>query len=160
MGRRGPPPKPTKLKVLQGNPGHQKLNKNEPEPKQAVGMRCPKWMPDEGRKEWRRVVPELERLGLLSVIDQAALEGFCYSYAQWRKQVEWIAINGDVFPIRDKKTGKITYLQQVPQVAMGQKALNEMRKFAQEFGLTPAARARLQTPNKEVDAAELEKYFA
>lgn len=160
MGRRGPPPKPTKLKVLQGNPGHQKLNMNEPEPRQSSGMRCPKWMPPEGRREWRRVVPELERLGLLSIVDQASLEGYCQSYADWRKNVDWITENGDVLPIRDKVTGKITYLQQVPQVGMAQKALNDVRKFAQEFGLTPAARARLQTANKEVDQSELEKYFA
>ena len=29
----GPKPKPTRLKVLQGNPGHQKLPKNEPKPR-------------------------------------------------------------------------------------------------------------------------------
>ena len=28
MGKRGPAPKPTALKILEGNPGKQKLNKN------------------------------------------------------------------------------------------------------------------------------------
>ena len=30
MGKRGPAPKPTALKVLQGNPGKRKLNDSEP----------------------------------------------------------------------------------------------------------------------------------
>jgi hypothetical protein len=31
-GPRGPKPVPTHLKLLRGNPGHQVLNKNEPQP--------------------------------------------------------------------------------------------------------------------------------
>jgi hypothetical protein len=35
MGKRGPSPKPTSLKVLQGNPGKRKINKSEPKPHMA-----------------------------------------------------------------------------------------------------------------------------
>ena len=42
----GPPPKPTKLKLLAGNPGKRPLNENEPEP-EAVAPSVPAHLDDE-----------------------------------------------------------------------------------------------------------------
>ena len=44
-----PKPKPTKLKILEGNPGKRPLNLNEPKPKQVV-PKCPDWLMDDARK--------------------------------------------------------------------------------------------------------------
>ena len=83
MGRRGPPPKPTRLKILAGNPGKRPLNDAEPVP--APGRpSCPAWVSKEGRAEWRRVTRELEALGLLARIDQATLACYCQSVAEVR----------------------------------------------------------------------------
>lgn len=91
----GPPPKPTRLKILAGNPGKRKLNEREPQPSQGK-LTCPSSMPAEGKKEWKRVVPELDRLGVATNIDQAALEHYCTSWATWRHALKVIAKEGEV----------------------------------------------------------------
>ena len=52
MAVRGRKPKPTALKVLEGNPGHRPLNKKEPMPKGKL-PRCPEWLEDDAKKEWK-----------------------------------------------------------------------------------------------------------
>ena len=64
MAQRGRKPKPTALKVLEGNPGGRPLNLNEPKPVKKA-PRCPSWLEDEAKKEWKRMGKVLEQLGLL-----------------------------------------------------------------------------------------------
>ena len=47
-------PKPTKLKILEGNPGRRPLNESEPLP-QSIAPECPDWLLDEAKKEWNRL---------------------------------------------------------------------------------------------------------
>ena len=49
----GRKPKPTAVKILEGNPGKRKLNEHEPQP-QRKAPPCPKWLEPEAKKEWRR----------------------------------------------------------------------------------------------------------
>lgn len=160
MGRRGPPPKPTKLKVLEGNPGKRKLNSNEPQPQRGK-LPCPTHLPDEAKKVWKRVVPELDRLGLLTIVDKELLIIYCQSYADWFKATEWIKEHGDVFAVKDEK-GKVKYVQQMPQVAIASKAAERVHKIAQQFGLTPAARASLsvESSGKQVSQEAVRKFVS
>lgn len=139
---RGRKPTPTHLKVLRGNPGKRKINTKEPKPK-PVAPKCPKWMGPVGRKEWRRVVPELERLGLLTVVDGAALEGYCRAYEQWVEAEKFMREHGTIF----KTEGG--YIQQLPQVAIAQKYLQIVKSFCAEFGLTPSSRSRMNVTDED-----------
>lgn len=112
----GRPPKPTNLKLLEGNPGKQQLNKNELKPKTIV-PKCPTWLDPIAKKEWKLVVPELERLGLLTCVDGAALEGYCQSYARWVQAEQFIAKHGNIF-----KTPS-GYIQQVLRISAHQDTL-------------------------------------
>ena len=47
MAQRGRKPKPTAVKVLEGNPGKRSLNTAEPK----KAPRCPSWLEDEAKKE-------------------------------------------------------------------------------------------------------------
>jgi phage terminase small subunit len=78
---RGPPPIPTRLKLLRGNPGHQKLNRAEPQPPSA--KKCPE--PPEGlagdaREAWLYQAPRLHRIGLLTEVDTIALEIYAVAF--------------------------------------------------------------------------------
>lgn len=137
MGARGPAPKPTKLKILEGNPGHEKLNTQEPRPS-PIAPDCPSWLDAEAKREWKRVSPELERLGLLTGIDMAAMAGYCASYSLYVKCKRVLHTKGLTFKTA---TG---YLMPRPEVAIGNRALIELRAFCVQFGLTPSARARMQ----------------
>jgi len=137
MGARGPAPRPSALKLLEGNPGHEKLNRTEPKPR-PVAPKCPTWLAAEAKREWKRIAPALERLGLLTEIDGVALAGYCQSYARWRQCQEVLAKDGLTF---STESG---YVSPRPEVAIGNRALIEIRAFCAQFGLTPSARARMQ----------------
>lgn len=152
--RPGPPPKPTRLRVLEGNPSKRPLPKNEPKP-EPTAPKCPHWLHKYAKQEWKRIAPQLERLGLLTQIDMVALAGYCESWAQYREAIEYIHKHGPVYPIRDDE-GRIKYLQQVPQVAIANNSLKHIRAFCAEFGLTPSSRARIQVPGLDEHEEDME----
>ena len=63
MAVRGRKPKPTALKVLEGNPGHRPLNKKEPMPKGKL-PRCPELLEEDAKKEWKRLGKVLAEMGI------------------------------------------------------------------------------------------------
>ncbi len=86
---RGRKPKPTRLKVLTGNPGKHPLNGDEPLPETAVPD-CPPELSPAARKEWDRLVGELGKLRVLTNLDRAALAAYCGAYALWAEATEAI----------------------------------------------------------------------
>ena len=141
MGKRGPTPKPTKLKLLEGNPGKRRINRNEPEPKLPASVpKPPEFLMPEAAVEWRRVAPELHSLGLLSVLDLVPLAAYCQSYAHWLVAELWIAEHGSTVVLRDKD-GRVKSIIQAPQVVIAGKALDRLRGFAAHFGMTPGSRS-------------------
>ncbi|PAP79628.1 hypothetical protein B1759_15015 [Rubrivirga sp. SAORIC476] len=137
MGKRGPAPKPSALKLLQGTHRKDRAAANEPTP-EVKPPSCPTWLHKEAKREWRRIVPELVRLGLLAEVDRAALAAYCQAYATWWRMERDIDENGDV-----QLNARSGLESARPQVAMRDKALDTMRRFLVEFGLTPAARTRV-----------------
>ena len=136
MATRGRKPKPTALKVLEGNPGKRPLNEHEPVPPKAA-IRCPAWLEPEAKKEWKRLAPALEAMGILTTVDISAFAGYCQAYARWKEAEEFISKHGSIF---QTPSG---YVQQVPQVSIAQQNLKIMQSFCSEFGLPPATRARI-----------------
>ncbi|HFH7680582.1 TPA: phage terminase small subunit P27 family, partial [Streptococcus agalactiae] len=65
MAVRGRKPKPTNLKILEGNSGKRPLPINEVKPKQKA-PRCPQWLEDDAKKEWKRMGKILEQMGILT----------------------------------------------------------------------------------------------
>lgn len=136
MATRGRKPKPTALKVLEGNPGRRKLNEREPVPPKG-DIKCPTWLMPEAKKEWKRLAPSLEAMGVLTMADLTSFAGYCQAFARWKEAEEFITQHGSIF-----KTPS-GYVQQVPQVSIAQQNLKIMQSFCTEFGLTPATRARI-----------------
>jgi len=136
MSQRGRKPKPTALKELEGNPGGRALNAHEPKP-QKRAPRCPTWLEDEAKKEWKRMGRLLEQMGVLTEMDMAAFAGYCQAYSRWKEAEEFITKHGSM--IRTPNG----YLQQVPQVSIAQTNLKIMLKFCEQFGLTPSSRSRI-----------------
>ena len=77
MGQRGPMPKPAALRLLEGNAGKRPLNLTDGiNPKIEIPA-PPKHLGREARKEWKRITPLLEDLGLISGLDRTALALYC-----------------------------------------------------------------------------------
>jgi P27 family predicted phage terminase small subunit len=141
---RGRKPKPVNLKILEGNPGKRPLNLNDPKPIQ-VAPECPDWLLDEAKKEWKRLAPELERLGLLTIIDEVAFAGLCQNYAIYIETEKYLKENGRVMIT---KSGTV---KSRPEVYIANNALKFVRSFASEFGLTPSSRGRISLPSELID---------
>jgi len=152
---RGRKPKPTALKLLAGNPGKRPLNRNEPKPgPKAPG--CPAWLPVEGKAEWRRVVPELDRIGMLTKVDRAALSAYCAAWSLLVKATTDVEANGLVAEAVDREIETadgvvhlIVKRTKNPAVLIARDAGAQVRQFCAEFGLTPSARSRMTLPDSE-----------
>lgn len=136
MAQRGRKPKPTAVKVLEGNPGKRQLNLCEPQPEKKL-PECPDWLEDEAKAEWNRLCKNLFELGLLTNLDMAAFASYCQAYARWKEAEEFITQHGSIVKT---KTG---YWQQVPQVSIAHSNQKIMMQAAAEFGLTPSSRSRI-----------------
>ena len=151
MANVGRKPKPTKIKQLHGS--RQPVNKREPRPKVgARPPRVPSWLPEEGKREWRRVVKALHRLGLLTELDRAALEAYCVCYGRWVEAERVVAERG---PVMKTSNGNLI---QNPYLSIANRAMADMRRFLAEFGMTPSSRSRVavQTPQEK---SEFEKFM-
>src|ERR1700676_2400687 len=75
----GPPPQPTALRVIRGNPSHRPLNTDEPKPGE-FDAEPPDTLNDDGKKEWTRIVPILKRMRILTEADYLALGNLCWAF--------------------------------------------------------------------------------
>ena len=158
MALRGRKSKPTQLKVLEGNPGKRPLNKHEPKPI-PVAPKPPGWLAPAAKKMWKHLAPQLETLGLLTAIDGPAMEAVCQSYATWVECEKFVKNNGFTIEIqKENDKGEIytSYLQQRPEVSIGNKALHAFKAFCSEFGLTPSSRSKINTKPFEEDDDPME----
>jgi len=139
MGRRGPVPEPNVLKVLKGNPGKRPLNDAEPKP-QPVAPKCPRWLSKNAKREWRRLVKELEPLGLLTVIDGMALATLCEEWATYMWAQGVLAEHGHTYEYTNK-AGEANLIAR-PEVAIARTAFMAIKSMCAEFGLTPRSEER------------------
>lgn len=147
----GRPPKPTSLKMLQGTARADRVNDDEPKPTPGVPD-CPAWLNNDAKKEWRAIVPELERLGLLTAVDGAALAAYCQAYGDLAWASREIKRVGRVYQT-DGPSG--TMYRQRPEMAIAREAAAQMKSYLSGFGLDPASRTRLHVaPQGEADPFE------
>ena len=135
------PRKPTNLKVVQGtNRPHR--NNNEP----VVSLEapeCPDWLSKESKKYWEEISEQLVNVGLIGVVDGALFGLHCDSY-------------GRLIEVSDQLKKMDDMLDQTPNGLEVQSALWQIRnklwdqvlRSASEFGLSPAARSKINMPEK------------
>ena len=151
MGRRGPPKKPTELKLIEGCPGGKhKLNPGEPKPKKVSGMKPPRDLSKEAKKIWREIAPKLEQNGLLTELDLAELARYCDMRCRWMQARDFLEKNGPVYAIHHEQTpeeraaGKkprLKYMAQFPQVNIYSQLAKALKDIEDRFGMSPSARS-------------------
>ena len=146
MGKRGPRPAPTHLKLLRGNRGHRPLNKFEPQPRRpAATPDAPAFLNGYAAEEWQRVAEELFNLRLLTVVDIQPLAAYCQAYAIWRTAVERLATVAAGEP---ETKGLSSGTSQNSLLLTIRQTSNDMVRFAAEFGLTPSSRSRFSSKHE------------
>jgi P27 family predicted phage terminase small subunit len=143
----GPKPKPTALKLLQGNPGHQKLPQNEPKMRPLLPD-MPPYLGRLARKRWRELLPELDYGGVLSRVDGEVLAGYCQAYEQVCRLTAELEANGRTYTVGTNGAQSAR-----PEVAMLNRAWDDIRKFGAELGIGAASRSKIEV-KKPDDAHE------
>jgi len=157
-GSRGPLPKPVALKVLEGNPGKRTLNLADGINPRIEVPSVPKHLGQEARKEWKRITPLLHELGLVSGLDRAALALYCQAVgrlseleASFNGLVDRLVAAGSNYPDAVYQAShSVTpsgYVQQSVYVQLIGKHREQVNRYLMHFGLSPAARGRVQASN-------------
>lgn len=173
MGARGPAPTPTAILNMRGSRWPERNRRGEPTPKRGR-PRCPRHLNKSQRSVWRAACDILDDMGVLTTADGAQLERYAVLFVRWRRCVAFLeqkdaehAQHGVVvppgcYPIWSKDSH--TYVQAAkdgtaligfapyPTVREAHQIDVALKGIEQQFGLTPAARARITTtPADDVD---------
>ena len=132
---RGRKPKPTKLKLLEGNPGKRPIGR-EPQPP-ASQPTCPAHLSPTAKAEWKRLAQTLNKIGVLTQVDRAALAAYCQAYGRWVEAEKKLKET----PVLLKTPAG--YVQQSPWLTVANKQMELMARYMAELGLTPSSRTRL-----------------
>lgn len=142
MGARGPQPKPTALKRLEGNPGNRPLNEREVRP---VGqLQKPPIITGPAAEEWDRVVSSMPP-GFYTPADAPVLANYCIAWVLYRNALSIIAKTpkeGGGMEAKGSQGQTIAH----PQLAVVRGFSELILKAADRLGMSPAARTRLATP--------------
>jgi P27 family predicted phage terminase small subunit len=146
MGRRGPAPKPTNLRILHGDE-ERRINRHEPQPAAGLPER-PQDLDAGSGAVWDYIVGELEVMGLATRPDRDQLFAYCEAVTLHAHATRLIHSTG---PLIKDKDG---YVRTNPAVRVQNQAARAMLLYAREFGLTPAARVHLTAQQIAGDDAD------
>ena len=144
---KGRKPKPTHLKLLEGNPGKRDLPKNEPVPRAAYPEKPDDFSTVAAAKCWDRVVVELEGMAILHSADRDALVMYCEAYGTFMTAQESVGKGIMINKGSKKKPNPVTN----PAWRISRDAMSVVMRIGESFGLTPAARARIELPDVSGD---------
>lgn len=155
MGLRGAPPKPTVLKLLEGNRGRRPLNKREPQPEEFKST-PPQHLDEAARTEWKRLSSILKRMKVLTEADYIALGLLCQAYSTGVQAQTELTKTGLLY------RSKSGYIQQNPLVSIVQSSMDTVTKLLREFGLTPSSRTRvvMEKQDKTSESSVLNNQWA
>jgi P27 family predicted phage terminase small subunit len=140
---RGRKPKPSLIKLLDGNPGKRPVNEREPAPIPGTPD-PPEWLDAEAKAEWARVVLDLQAMGLLSRADRPAIAAYCTVWSRWVEAEAMVKKFGSI--VKSPEKG---FPMKSPYLSIADQAMEAMRKYLVEFGLTPSSRGRIKVPDSE-----------
>lgn len=136
MGRRGPAPMPTKLRLIHGDNQH-RVNKDEPKPR-AVLPECPPEVAPAVRDIWDYTLGELDHMRIVSAIDRDALLCYCEAVVKHREASAVLA------QTKILVKGALGGLVRNPALQVQRDSAQTILVFAREFGLTPSARSQIK----------------
>ena len=100
----------------------------------------PRWLiNDVAKKEWRRIVRELNKIQIVGNLDYANLGGYCNAYANYIQVTE--ILKDQTYSI-ERKTRTGTIIVKNPLVDIQTNYAAEMRRFAALCGLTIDSRLK------------------
>lgn len=132
----GRPQKLNEIKILNGNPGCRKI---KPSIKLNDGLlRCPNHLSPTAKAWWKKTVPQLKKLGVLSNIDTAILEYAATAYSLADTAIKAMS---DKLPLYKTEDGEI----KINNVHIIYRQNAELYiRLCNEIGLSPISRQKIQ----------------
>ena len=153
MGARGPSKKPTALKVVQGTATKKDAERNEPKPKTGIPI-APEYLSESALKYWDVFIDGLKDTKMLTIVDGYALSMACIALDLMVEALDQIKLDGTT--VLDERG--LTRKHPAFQVLRDNTVM--YHKWAGEFGLTPAARAKITLPDTGVKENPLMDFLA
>jgi P27 family predicted phage terminase small subunit len=152
---RGRKPKPTGIKLHEGNPGKRPINTNEPQP-EAGEPDCPERVRDDpvAFRAWGWLVEQLRAMDIITLADRMILEQAATIYSRWYKATDQIAEHGEIETTAIRTNAKGNEIgggntRVSPWMQIANRSEQQLDALFGELGLTPSARTRLMTnPNQ------------
>ena len=155
MGKRGPPPTPTAIKLARGTARSRRNDEPQP-PADKIVM--PQHLGEVAQAKWKELLPLLEAIRVMTDADIEALARYCDTYEWWLATRAILKKDGCTYPILNDG-GEVKYIAQRPEVSIAHKLATQLRQLEQDFGLNPSARSSLsvatEKPATDEDAAIL-----
>ena len=136
MGQRGPAPKPTALKQLEGTFRADRAQ-GEIFPQSPQSVFPPEHLSEPAREKWRELAPILSRNGLLTECDLDTLALYCATWVRWQDAETRLQTEGAT------TTAQSGYRQVSPDFTIASKSAAELRALSDRLGLSPSARGRI-----------------
>ena len=138
---RGRRPGPAQSKVIQGN---FRPDRHAHGPRVDTGLPpCPKWLDRQAKKHWSAIGGQLAAAGLISVIDGDVFAAHCDTVARFAEVCSKLK---DVEQALDDTPNG--FMVQSALFTVRSKLFDQLLKSAREFGLTPAARSAIKSPEQ------------
>lgn len=141
----GRPPKPTALKVIEGNRGKRATNKQEPDPTYLADLEPPAWLAKPAKEVWNEVAPKLAAAKLLTEVDVQMLAMGCVAIAQHRYAVK--RTGDDLVKVKhevDDEGELFSVGEHInPWMLVQSMTFKQAMAVFQQFGMSPAARTRI-----------------
>lgn len=119
--------------------------------------RPPDWLIDDvAKKEWRRIIKELEKINLVGNLDRNNLGGYCNAFANYVKATN--ILKEQAYYI-DRETRNGVIVVKNPMVDIQKTYADEMRRFASLCGLTIDSRLKAAATKTSKSKEEIENKF-
>jgi len=152
----GPPRVPTEILKRRGS-WLANARRNEPKPGAQI-PRPPKWLDKAARDVYKQIASELVAMGVGRSPDVNALCRYCRNWVRWKQADEFIRTYGESYSIPGKDKEVVCFMP-FPQVSIVNKLEVSLSRLEQQFGLTPAARAKIQVEVPVVEKPESKDRF-
>lgn len=144
----GRPPKPTALKIAEGNRGRRPLNyQDEPKPDELTELAPPAWLSATAKKVWQEDAPGMAKIRLLTKADRHSFAILCQVTAKYiDAQIAENSIADKLPPgqsvlLVGGKDGKQP--QPSPYLIIQAMCVKNIITLSREFGKTPVGRKQL-----------------
>ena len=152
MGKRGPQPKPTALKVFEGNRLRNPSDRSaEPIPPTTPLPQPPEWLGVDGQAAWARMGPPLQAVGCLTDADLDLFAQWCEAHDTYHTARLDVLTNGIAF---ETEHGR----QANPAVRIKFLATGIIIKLGTLFGMGPAARVGMSGAPQDPERDDLDNF--